>query len=283
MCENNNLNKDYPKFSVLMSLYIKEKVEYADACFKSLLNQTVQADEWLIVEDGPLTNEMYDLLDLYERQNPGLIKRVPFEKNRGLGLALKEGVLNCTYDIIARMDTDDIALPYRFEKQLNEFAKNPKLDICGSHIIEFDGSIDNVLSKRNVPLTNEEICKYQKRRSAYNHMTVMFKKNSVINAGNYEHAPLMEDDMLWTRLILAGCKGMNIDDYLVYARTGAEMIGRRGGYSYFKKYKASRKKVYELGLASFWDYLYTLIVQFIVALVPSNVRKFIFFRLLHNK
>ena len=80
------------ELSVLMSLYIKEKPEYAKACFDSLLNQTVKADEWVIVEDGPLSKEMYDLLAEYENANPGLIKRIPFEKNQGLGLALRAGV-----------------------------------------------------------------------------------------------------------------------------------------------------------------------------------------------
>ena len=140
--------------------------------------------------------------------------------------------------------------------------------------------IDNILSKRNVPLTNDEIIQYQRRRSAYNHMTVMFKKKTVLRAGNYEHAPLMEDDMLWTRLILAKAKGMNIDEYLVFARTGLAMIDRRGGYSYFKKYKASRRKVYQLGLATYTDYIYTLLVQFVVALCPSTVRRFIFTKIL---
>lgn len=263
-----------------MSVYIKEKPEYLQECFESLLNQTVKAQEWVVVEDGPLTEELYKVLDAYQERYPGLIKRVPLTENKGLGLALKAGVPQCSYDIIARMDTDDICVPGRFERQLDEFQKDDSLDICGSHIIEFEGSVDNILSRRKVPLTNEEIIQYQRRRSAYNHMTVMFRKSSVLKAGNYEHAPLMEDDMLWTRLILSGAKGKNIDDYLVYARTGLAMIDRRGGYAYFKKYKASRKKVYKLGLASYGDYFYTLVVQFMVALCPRNIRRVIFSKLL---
>lgn len=280
MCKNSNLEQKSVQLSVLMSVYYKEKPEYLVECFDSLLNQTVLADEWVIVEDGSLTPDLYQVLDDYQNKYPKLIKRVPLSENRGLGLALKEGVLQCSNEMIARMDTDDIAVPERFEKQLDEFDKNEKLDICGSHIIEFEGSIDNVLSKREVPLTDEEIKQYQRRRSAYNHMTVMFKKSAVLKAGNYEHAPLMEDDMLWTRLILSGATGLNLDEYLVYARTGLAMIERRGGYSYFKKYKASRKKVYELGLASRWDYYYTLLIQFVVALIPSKLRIIIFTKLL---
>ena len=276
MCKNSDLNQKQADLSVLMSVYVKEKPEYLRECFESLLGQTVAAKEWVVVEDGPLTKELYAVLDEYENNYPGLIKRVPLLKNMGLGLALREGVQNCTHEMIARMDTDDICVSERFEKQLKEFEIDDTLDICGSHIIEFEDNIHNILSKREVPLLNEDIIKYQRRRSAYNHMTVMFKKKTVLKSGNYEHAPLMEDDMLWTRLILAGAKGKNIDDYLVYARTGLAMIGRRGGYSYFKKYKASRKKVYQLGLATYWDYIYTLIVQFVVALCPATIRKIIF-------
>lgn len=280
MCENSNLK--YPDFSVLMSVYYKEKPEYIRECFDSLLNQTVKANQWIIVKDGPLTDELENILNEYDKKNSGLIKFVPMKENVQLGRALKAGVEACDNEIIARMDTDDICVSDRFERQLREFSKDSQLDICGSYIKEFSGNMNNILSERLVPLTNKEIIQYQKRRSAYNHMTVMFKKSSVLKSGNYEHAPLMEDDMLWTRMILSGCKGMNIPKYLVYARTGLDMINRRGGYAYFKKYKASRKKVYDLGLASYWDYLYTILVQFIVAMMPQKMRQFIFVKILRK-
>ena len=280
MCENNHVNKQYPRFSVLMSLYRKEKPAFLRECLESLINQTVLADEWVIVKDGPLTVELEAVLSEYECRYPNLIKYVVFDKNQGLGLALRAGVPACSHELIARMDTDDICIPERFEIQLQEFIGHPELDICGGHIKEFDISVNNVISMRKVPLTNDEIVQYQKRRSAYNHMTVMFRKSAVLNAGNYEHAPLMEDDMLWTRMILAGCKGKNIDDYLVYVRTGINMIERRGGWSYFVKYKRSRKKVYLLGLSSYWDYIYTITVQLIVALLPAKIRKVLFIKIL---
>ena len=263
-------------FSVLMSIYIQEKPEYVDECFKSLLRQTVKADEWVVVEDGPLTNEVYRVLDQYQRDNPGLIKRVPLEKNRGLGLALQAGVPACSNELIARMDTDDIAREDRFEIQLREFEKNPNLDICGSHIIEFEGMPENVLSVRKVPITHESIVQYQKTRSAFNHMTVMYKKSAVLKAGNYEHCPLMEDDMLWVRMILAGAKCKNIDDYLVYARTGLAMIGRRGGWDYLKKYKEGKDKIRETGFISSLDYWKALIAQAIISLIPARLRKLVF-------
>lgn len=270
------------KFSVLMSLYIKEKAENARACFESLLNQTVSADEWVIVEDGPLTDELYALLAEYEGKCPSLIKRVPLESNRGLGLALREGVLHCNNELIARMDTDDIARTDRFEKQLAEFNKDPELDICGSHMLEFENDINNIVAKRTVPLDDGQIKLYQKRRDAFNHMTVMFKKSKVLQAGNYQSCMLMEDTYLWVNMFNSGCKAKNIDDCLVYVRIGEAMFERRGGLSYYKKYKQGRKKVYETGYISRWDYVYTLIIQFAVAIMPNKLRGFVFKRLLHK-
>lgn len=274
---------DYPKFSVLMSLYIKEKAEYFDECMKSMFRQTVLPSEIVIVLDGPISELLREKLEQYKEQYPGLIKTVENKENKGLGLALADGIPVCSYELIARMDTDDIAREDRFEKQLERFVKNPELDICGSHIIEFEDCIDNVLSKRNVPTGHEEIVKYQKRRSAFNHMTVMYKKSSVLNAGNYEHCPLMEDDMLWVRMILAGAKCANIDEYLVFARTGVAMIERRGGLTYLKKYASGRKKIYETGFIGLFDLLFTIGIQSIVALIPYKVRLYVFIHFLRRK
>ena len=270
------------KISVLMSLYVKEKPEYARACFDSLLAQTLPAAEWVVVEDGPLTPELYSLLDEYEHNNPGLIKRVPLETNHGLGLALREGMMHCTYEIIARMDTDDICRNDRFERQMEAFVNNPSLDICGSHIIEFEININEPVSKRCVPISDADIKEYQKRRDSFNHMTVMFKKSTVLAAGNYQSCLLMEDTLLWVNMFLNGANALNIDDYLVYARIGKDMFERRGGWAYFKKYKTGRRKIYETGYISFVDYFYTLLIQFIVCMIPNKLRGFVFKKLLHK-
>lgn len=270
------------KFSVLMSLYFKEKPEYARACFESLLAQTIKASEWVIVEDGPLTDELYALLDEYEAKCPGLIHRVPLKENVGLGKALREGVLHCQNELIARMDTDDIAVSDRFEKQLALFENNPDLDICGSHIKEFIDSTDNVVSERKVPTTHEEIAEYQKRRDSFNHMTVMYKKEAVLKAGNYSHAPLMEDSLLWINMLKSGANCSNLDEFSVFARVGTDMYKRRGGFKYFLKYREGRKQIYKTGYISWFDYMYTLAVQFVVALMPNGVRKWIFTKLLRG-
>lgn len=270
------------KFSVLMSIYKKEKPEYCRACFESLLHQTVPASEWVIVEDGPLTEALYAVLEEYVQKYPNLIVRVPLAQNVGLGMALREGIQHCSYELVARMDTDDICKEDRFERQLKEFDKNKDLDVCGTHIEEFCEDVDHITAVRKVPLTDAAIKKYQKRRDGVNHVSVMFKKSTVLKAGNYQHALLMEDSLLWVNMILAGATFMNIDDSLVLARTGADMYARRGGISYFKKYVQGRKKIYETGYISWFDYVYTLLVQLVVALIPNNMRKFVFEKLLRR-
>lgn len=270
----------YPEFSVLMSLYIKEKAEYFDECMQSIVGQTVLPSEIVIVFDGPISDELKITVDKYIKQYPKWIKIVDKKINKGLGLALADGILACSYELIARMDTDDIARNDRFEKQLQLFMNDSELDICGSHIIEFEDNINNILAKRNVPITHQKIAEYQKQRSAFNHMTVMYKKSTILRAGNYEHCPLMEDDMMWIRMLLVGAKCANIDDYLVYARTGYAMIERRGGWAYFKKYKNGRKKIFSTGYISKWDYYKTISVQLIVALLPKKIRLLVFTKML---
>lgn len=269
-------------FSVLMSLYIKEKPENFRECMESVLMQSARPDEIVIVKDGPLSDELEAVLDEYIEKEPELYTIVPLPTNRGLGLALAEGILHCRNDLVARMDTDDIARCDRFERQLSEFENDGELDICGSHITEFEGTVDNVVAQRRVPLDDAEIKKYQKRRDAFNHMTVMYKKSTVLRAGNYQSCLLMEDTLLWVNMILAGAKCKNIDDSLVYARIGKDMFERRGGFAYFKKYKQGRKRVRETGYIGFVDYYYTLLVQLVIALMPNKLRGWVFKNLLHG-
>ena len=273
---------EYPKFSVLMSLYLKEKPEYLNEALKSVINQTVKPNEIVIVYDGPITTELKSVVEQYVSNNPGLIKIIDNPENKGLGLALADGVPQCTYELIARMDTDDICRKDRFEKQLEEFVKDPRLDICGSHILEFEEKEENIVARRRVPLVDKDIKEYQKRRDGFNHVSVMFKKKSVLAAGNYQSCLLMEDTLLWANMFMNGAKGKNIDDYLVYVRIGKDMYERRGGFDYYKKYKAGTRKVYETGYISWVDYKMTLIVQFIVAAIPNRVRGFVFKNLLHR-
>lgn len=269
------------KFSVLMSIYHKEKPEFFDLCLQSLVNQSVQADEWVIVKDGPIPDELQAVIDKYAATVN--IRQIQLPENRGLGLALRAGVPECSNEIIARMDSDDIAVPERFAMQIKEFEEDEKLDLCGGQIVEFESDPSQPIAERRVPLTQDEIVKYQKKRSAFNHMTVMFKKSKVLEAGNYKDVPLMEDDMLWVDMLLAGAVCKNIDKTLCFVRTNTTMIARRGGLKYYKKYKRARKLILKTGFITRGQYIKTNLIQFFVCIMPGFMRKFVFFKLLHRK
>lgn len=270
------------EFSVLISLYINEKAEYFDACMKSILNQTISPDEIVIVKDGPVSEEVEAVIEKYRSIQPELYRIVSYAQNRGLGYALAKGIEACRYELVARMDADDLARWDRFEKQLKEFEKDPALDICGSDINEFEKDPNCIVAKRRVPSKDEDIKEYQKTRDAFNHMSVMYKKSAVLKAGNYQTCPLMEDTYLWVRMIQNDTKCKNIKEPLVYVRIGKDMYKRRGGLRYFLKYREGRKMVRETKYISAKEYYITLAVQLCVALVPGSLRGWIFKKVLHR-
>ena len=269
------------KISVLMSVYVKENPTFLRDAIKSVQNQTLKPSEIVLVEDGPLTPELYQVLDEVEAQSDIPVKRCPLEENQGLGLALRDGVLQCQYDIIARMDTDDIAVADRFEKQV-QLMEEENLDLLGGHIAEFIDNPDEIVSYRRVPTQHADIVAYQRMRSAFNHMTVMFKKDMVLKAGNYEDGLYMEDDLLWLNMIAAGAKTGNLDQILCKVRVGAGMFERRGGLRYLKLYRQARQRMLERGQISYMEYAKSVAIQAIVALCPGFVRQFIFVKLLRK-
>jgi glycosyltransferase involved in cell wall biosynthesis len=270
------------EFSVLMSIYAKENPRFLEECLDSIFCQTVLPNEIVMVKDGPLTAELEVVLERYDKKYPSFFVFVPLEKNVGLGLALREGILHCSNELIARVDTDDINRSDRFERQLLEFEKNEKLDVCGCSMAEFEHSIDKIVCRRSVPIDDSSIKKYQKKRDDVNHPTVMYKKTAVLKAGNYQSCLLMEDSLLWVNMMINGAVFFNIDEDLYFFRIGEKMFERRGGYAYYKKYKAARKRIRKTGFISWWDYRFSLFAQFVVALLPNKVRGWVFKKILHK-
>lgn len=261
------------KFSVLMSVYKKENPEWFRLAVDSIVNQTVQPTEVVIVQDGKLTGKLYkvcnDLLEKY----PTLIRYLPLNKNSGLGIALQQGVLACKYDLIARMDTDDVSVPNRFEQQLKEFIANPDLCLCGGYIQEFNNNQDEIVSMRKVPITLDEIMTLCKRRNPFNHMTVMFKKTAVVSVGNYQPFLLLEDYYLWYRMIKHKYMMKNMSNVLVKARIGNGMSDKRGGYEYFLKEKMLYDVFKKDGYITDVEYRINIFFRFIIRMAPSFFRK----------
>lgn len=270
------------EFSVLMSIYFKENPIYFDESLKSIFNQSLLPNEVVIVKDGILTNELDEVLNNYLDKYPSIINIYSLEKNSGLGVALNYGLKKCKYDYIARMDTDDICDYNRFKKQVDFLKKHPDVSVVGGQIEEFDSSIGDLSRIRNVPESDGDIRQGLKKRNCLNHVTVMFKKNDVLNSGEYQDCPFFEDYYLWCRMAVNNCKFYNIQEVLVNVRVGNDMIGRRGGLKYFKHSKTFYKKIYKLHFISFCTYQLNLLIRFFVAISPTRVRNFIYSKILRR-
>lgn len=268
-------------FSVLMSVYKKENPLWFRQAVESVFNQSVLPNEVVIVQDGKLTPELYAVCDELKK-NHAEIKYFPLTKNVGLGTALKYGVEVCKNELIARMDTDDIAVNNRFELQLQKFKEQPTLNICGGIIAEFYSNPEDEVSIRNVPYKQEEIVQYCKKRNPFNHMTVMFKKSAVLAAGNYEDFPLLEDYWLWYRMIKNKCNMCNLDKILVKARIGNGMFERRSGWDYFYQERILYRNMRNDGFISRAEFVNMLVLRFIVRFLPSKLIKFVYEKILRE-
>lgn len=264
------------KFSVLMSVYYKEKPECFLEAVESVINQTIKPAEIVIVKDGALTEALEEACSTLLHKYSPYIRFIPLERNVGLGLALQKGVLECRYDLIARMDTDDISKVDRFEKQLKAFIENPEIVICGGFIEEFSNSSQDIEGIRCVPLDRASIYEFAKRRNPFNHMTVMFRKQAVLDAGNYQSFLLLEDYYLWYRLILKKYSMMNIPDILVSVRADEGMIERRGGLSYFEKESRLYKLFYNDKYITLFELILVLFIRFWGRICPGKLRRIIY-------
>lgn len=270
------------KYSVLMSLYVKEKPEYLVQAIDSMLNQTIQPDEIIVVEDGPLNDELYSIVNGYKEKYPSIISIVTNERNLGLGLALNIGLEKSRNELVARMDTDDISKPYRCERQLEIFSSNPNLSIVGAWIDEFSYSIDNVISTRKVPESNKEIYDYAKRRSAFNHPVVMYRKSKVLENGGYSNLRRNQDIDLFGRMVFAGCETYNIQESLLWFRTNMDLSKRRKSWENTKSYIKTIKRFWKMGFSSYWDYISVTIAQVGMFLMPLKIQNWIYKKFLRK-
>lgn len=260
------------EFSVLISIYRSEKPEWLQEALESVFSQTVQPDEIVLVKDGPLTEELESVLVEYEKKHP-IFHFVVNETNLGLGMALQKGVLACKNEIIARMDTDDIIPPDRFEKQLAKIEEGYDVVSCWSQL--FQGERENVIAVKKRPEHHEEIVKLAHRRSPVCHAAAILRKSAVLNAGNYQHRELYEDYNLWVRMILSGAMFYNVQEVLYEVRTTEEQMKRRSGWKYLKSELKNLKEFYSLGFFSFGDLLLNFAIRIVARLMPGKLQSFV--------
>ncbi len=264
------------KFSCLMSLYKKENPAYFKVAMDSILNQTLLPTEVVLVKDGRLTDELDAIIADYVERYPKLFKIVAFEQNRGLGLALRDGVLACSYDYIARMDTDDIADKHRFEKQFAYLEKHEDLAILGSCITEFSTNPNEPDTITDLPCAYDEIVKFSKKRNPFRHMTLILKKSAVLDSGNYRDFLWFEDYDLWIRIIQKGYIVENLSEYLVNVRADDEMFARRGGWKYLKQDIKFQKFLYEIGFVGITQLVFNIMIRGTMRLIHPSVKVFIY-------
>ena len=256
------------KYSVLMSVYFKENPEFLKLSIDSMIAQTLKPNEIVIIKDGKLTEKLDEVIKYYSSKYTDLFTIVSLDKNLGLGLALNEGLKKCRNELVARMDTDDISLENRCELQVEEFAKNNKLSIVGTMTNEFYNDPSNIVSSRIVPTKHEDILKFSRRRSPFNHPTVMYKKAAVLGCGGYHDVKRKEDIDLFVRMLNQGCIAMNIDKPLLLFRSNEDNFVRRKSWDNCKSYIAVIYDFWKKGYSKTSDLIFVTISQLVMFISP---------------
>jgi len=263
-------------YSVLMSIYHKDNPDWLKEAMDSMLGQTIKPSEFIIVKDGLVGDNLNDIISEYEQECPTLFKIIQREKNGGAGAAKRHGIKFCTSELVAIMDSDDIALPNRIEESLKKFKESPELDAVGSLIDEFTGTISNVVSHVVLPETHEEIVNFAKKRCPIRHTSMLLRKSAVLESGNYSTLRFGEEYELVVRMLLIGKRFYNIQEVLCYMRVNDAFYKRRGGFRHLKDVHALKSTFVKNGFFSRKDFLFSFMPHAIVILMPVFMREFVY-------
>ena len=265
-----------PSYSVLMSVYAKETPAYLADSLKSIFEQTHPTDDFVLVCDGPLTPQLDAVIKRWQKLFKERMNVIRLKENGGLGKALALGLKECSHELVARMDSDDISLPDRMERELHIFREKP-VDIVSGTILEFIGDPSNIVGERRLPETAVEITAFSRKRNPFNHPAVMFRKEKVIASGSYDETfHLFEDYYLWVRMLKNGCSGYNIPEPLLKMRTSEDFYMRRGGKAYARDLLAFERWKRSVGWTTAGDYVKGAIPHALVCVMPGGVRKMVY-------
>lgn len=260
------------KFSVLMSVYIKEKPAYLHECLESLGKQSLLPSEIVIVEDGAITNELKNLIAKYSEILP--IKSVKLTENRGLAEALNEGLKHCSNELVARMDTDDVSLPHRFERQIKFMIENPLVAVSSAWLEERDQQMNEIFFVKKLPSSHEDILRFSKRRNPISHPVSIFRKTAVMSVAAYPKI-FPEDYALWSLMLVKGHRFENMPETLLYMRTGSDFIDRRG-LDFFKGELGLLKYQRAIGFLNYYEFFTNFLIRAVIRLPPAKVRAFFY-------
>lgn len=265
-----------------MTVYQGDIPAYFELSLQSMVDQTIKPEEIILVKDGPVPASIQEIINRISRVNDGLIKEIQIEANVGLGLALNEGIKVCKNELIARMDSDDISMPTRCERQIAEFERNPGLDIVGCPVYEFTDSIKNVVGVRRVPLSIEAVNKYVRRRDPFNHPTVMYRKSKLLALGCYRDLRKNQDTDLWLRMLNNGCRGVNIPEMLFYFRFDESTYSKRKSWINTKLMIAIRYEALKQDYCSIIDFFVVAISQMGIFILPATIQRYIYRKFLRK-
>lgn len=271
----------FDKYSVLECVYAKEDPSFFAKSLESIVTQSLPPDQFVIVLDGPLTDELNKIVHDYEMKYHGMIDILPLKENVGPGRAAHKGFAICRNEIVARMDSDDISCPDRMRLELERI--NEGFDVVGGAIIEFNESIDEPLYTKYQPQSHDEIVKMSKKRNPINHVTIMYKKSMVLSVGGYNTFRLGEDYSLVVSLIQAGARCSNIQEPVVYVRVGEGQISRRSGKMLRQNLRALRKHMYQTAYISWWQYKFYSLETDLFTLQPSWMKRWMYRHILRKR
>lgn len=265
------INRGGTVLSILLSVYKKEYPQYLSKALTSIWHDQIsKPSQIVLVQDGPLTPELVAEITRWQAELGEVLTLVILPKNVGLAAALNNGLQHCRYDLVARMDTDDIAMPERFKLQVSFMQANPEIAVSSGFIEEWNSDFSVQLSSRSLPLNNNDIAKFAKIRSPISHPACIFRKSVILDVGGYPDI-YPEDHLLWVRVLQAGYKLANIPQVLLRMRTGEDFITRRG-YKFLKGEIKSYNTMYREGFLKKHELFSALVLKSFVRLSPKSLK-----------
>lgn len=272
------------KYSVLMSVYKNDDPYFLKIALESIYDkQTRKPDEVVVVFDGSLKEQLYDVLNAFQKGREDVVKYYPQEVNRGLGEALRIGSELCIGDYILRMDSDDISDAKRFEKQIAYVEAHPEVDAVGSDIAEFnEDPTKEEMRTRVCPTKHEDIVRMCKKRNPMNHVTACIKRSALIKAGGYQTLLLLEDYLLWINMIVAGCKLANINEALVFVRVGNGFDGKRSSKERIVGWSRLQEIMQKHGIINSFEAIMNKIYIRAFVYTPVGLKKWLYDKMLRK-
>ena len=270
-------------YSVLMTVYYKEKAQNLEVSMRSIFNQTYPTNDFVLVCDGKLTDELDAVVNSFKRKYYTQLNIIRLEQNVGTGNARNIGIKSCKNNLIAVMDSDDYAFPERCEHQVACFETDKNLSILGGQMSEFEGAFTNTVAIKRVPTAIDDIMKYAKRRDPFNGITVMFKKDAVIKAGMYPPLTRCEDYYLYAKMLRMGFYGENSNEIYSACRLDKDTFERRGSIENLRGFVSVRWKIHKMGFSSFWDFCIPCLAQVVYTCLPLSAKKFAYQKVIRRE